>query len=172
MELADLLESMPPEMVDQLLGLSVMGEKGGLLQEQLAQAQAMGQPSGRQFSTGMGAGLGGLGDLLRQLGGGLREKDLRGQQSALLSEKLAGRKALAGLIGAPGLDPSTVPDVSEPEMIPMGGMLAGSGASPGRPGNPGGPDKPRPVPSLSAALRRKLLMNSGLPESDAGDSIY
>lgn len=86
-----LLSQMSPEELEQLLNLGTMDERGALLQQQMAQAEALRQPSGRQYSTGLGAALGGIGDLTRQIAGTRQMDTLRQQQEALLGKKDAGR---------------------------------------------------------------------------------
>lgn len=51
-----------PELMDQLMGL-------GELNHRRAMIEAMSQPRGDHYATGLGAALGGAGDLLRQVGG-------------------------------------------------------------------------------------------------------
>jgi len=170
LDFEQLLQSLPPEVASRLLEMSIMGERGGLLQQQMEAAQALGQPSGQQYSTGMGAGLGGLGDVIRAGASAFKQRDLRGQQEALLQEKLAGRKTFANVLRQPGVDPSTVPDVSEPQMLDpkmmaRGGYDYGSGTSRIAGGpygsnmdtGPSLPPPPQPQP------KPKLPLQSGRP---------
>lgn len=90
-DLNTLLAQMSPEELEQLLGLGTLDERGGMLQQQMAQAEALRQPSGQQYSTGWGAALGGVGDLTRQIAGTRQMDALRQQQEAILGKKDAGR---------------------------------------------------------------------------------
>jgi hypothetical protein len=90
-DLNALLSQMTPEELEQLLGMGTLDERGGLLQQQMMQAEALRKPSGQQYSTGLGAALGGMGDLARTIGGTMDMGRLQKEQEALLSQKDAGR---------------------------------------------------------------------------------
>lgn len=90
-DLNALLSQMSPEELEQLLGMGTLDERGGMLQQQMAQAEALRQPSGRQASTGWGAAFGGIADGLRNIQGTQQMDTLRQQQEALLNKKDAGR---------------------------------------------------------------------------------
>lgn len=91
----ELLGSLPPEALQQLLGMGTLDERGDLLQQQLLQAQALQNPTSGDHSTGMGAALGGLGDVFRSVGGGMQQNKAQGQQLDILGKKDAGRAAFA-----------------------------------------------------------------------------
>lgn len=107
-DFSQLWESLPPEVQEQLLGMGTLDERGALLQQQMAQAEALRQPSGKQYSTGLGAALGGMGDLARTIGGTMDMSRLQKEQEALLGKKDAGRMSFArhGLRG--GTQPQDV----------------------------------------------------------------
>lgn len=86
----DLIANLSPEELQQLMGMTTLDERGGVIQDQIAQALAMRQPVSGQHSTGMGAALGGLGDVLGNIGGGIQNKMLRGEQQGNLAKKDAG----------------------------------------------------------------------------------
>ena len=89
------LESLTPEEQQQQQGLGTLDERGQLLDAQLAQARALqNQPTAQRGTVGgaIGSGLAGVLDTVR---GGLQERDVRGQQQALLGQKDAGRTAYA-----------------------------------------------------------------------------
>lgn len=92
-ELEALLSQMDPETLKQLLGMGTLDERGQLLQQQMAQAEALRQPQGGNYSSVGGAIGGGIGDVLRGLGGGLAQAGLGEQQQALLGQKDMGRNA-------------------------------------------------------------------------------
>lgn len=105
-----MLSSLSPEELQQLLGLGTLDERGALLSNQMAQADALMQPQGRQYSTGLGAALGGIGDLTRQIAGTRQQEALLKQQEALLGKKDAGRglytEALRRRMGQPQMQPT------------------------------------------------------------------
>ena len=80
------------EQLQALLGLSGVTDQADLVKEQLAQALALRQPSGQDYHTGLGAGLGGLGDIVRNIAGGVKEHGLRDQLSGLQGQLAEGRK--------------------------------------------------------------------------------
>lgn len=69
--------------------LQPFDEQEAQLQRQMAIANALRQPRSGQHSTGAGAAFGGLGDVLRELGGGLRTHQLEQQGQQLQSAKRA-----------------------------------------------------------------------------------
>lgn len=92
MDLDALLSQLSPEEIAELMGMGTLDERGSLLDQQLAQAQALRQPQSGPHSTGMGAALGGLGDAVRSFSGGIQELGLRDQQRGLLNQKDQGRQ--------------------------------------------------------------------------------
>lgn len=92
------IANLSPEALKQLLGMGTLDERGGIVQDQIKQAMAMRDPIAGQHSTGMGAALGGLGDVFRGIGGGVAEHGLRQQQQGLLAQKDAGRQSFGNLL--------------------------------------------------------------------------
>jgi hypothetical protein len=104
-----------PELMQQLMALSTLDEEGQGYDEQLAQAQALMQPVGGGHTTGLGAALGGIGDVLRSGIGAYKGSQAHKSKSELLGKKTAGRNAYANLLfglggGAqPGMDAGIQP---------------------------------------------------------------
>lgn len=94
----ELLSQLSPEDLEQLFGLGTLDERGDLLSQQMAMAEALRRPSGQQHTTPIGAALGGIADVAGAWGGSLAEQKLQGQQADLLKQKDAGRKAYAEAI--------------------------------------------------------------------------
>jgi hypothetical protein len=67
----------------------------GMLQGQLEQAQQLSQPVGKNYGTVAGNIAGGVGDIIKQLGGGIRTHQLQGQQADMMK---AGMGAQAGIL--------------------------------------------------------------------------
>lgn len=99
-ELEALLSQLDPDTLQQLLGMGTLDERGQLLQQQQAMAQALRQPQGGGYSSVGGAIGAGLGDLVRGIGGGIASADLMKQQQALLGQKDAGRSAYVDALRA------------------------------------------------------------------------
>lgn len=97
-------DNIPPEVMAQLLRQGGIEKRNQLIEQQLAEAQAMGQQQA-EHSTGLGAALGGIGTILDRGVGAYRGKQLRGQQSANLDEIDAGRQAV-GTAFADAEDPA------------------------------------------------------------------
>lgn len=97
-QFAQLLASATPEELQQLLGMGTLDEKGGALEQQMAQALALRQGGGRQYSTGAGAALGAVGDVLNGVRSHQQEGELKKQQEALLGQKDAGRNLYVELL--------------------------------------------------------------------------
>ena len=112
------LAGLSPDVLKAIVGLSGMDEEGALLQEQLAQALDMQRPSGQQYTTGWGAALGGLGDIVRGAAGGYQANQLRGQQKALVDQKGAARSSYADAI-LRALEQPAVPGAPSAGMSPM-----------------------------------------------------
>ena len=99
MDETSIWSQLPPEALAQLMELGVLDEQGAQLEQQMQQAQALRHSAGaQQQSTGLGAGLAGLGDILNAVRGGLQSRDLRRQQQELLGKKTSGRSVLADLL--------------------------------------------------------------------------
>jgi len=89
-----------PEMLQQLMELGVLDEKGTLLQDQLAMAQALRAGVGKkQYSTGLGGALGAAGDILNTINAKRETDAIRQQQEQMLKEKATGRGQFAKLWG-------------------------------------------------------------------------
>ncbi len=116
-ELMQMLQTLSPEEIQQLMGMGSLDEQGAQLDQQMAQAQALRQPSGENYSTATGAIAGGIGDTIRAIGGALQTRKIREQQKALTGKKDAGRSLYANTIagrnvdmnGLGGLQPATAP---------------------------------------------------------------
>lgn len=83
----ELLAQLSPEELAQLLGLGTMDERSALLQQQLAQAEALRQGGGQKYSTGLGAALGGLGDVVNNVAGSMKAQKVNDQLLGLADEK-------------------------------------------------------------------------------------
>ena len=86
----DLFSYLTPEQAQALAGASVMPDRQAALQRQMEQAQALRKGSGQHYDTGLGAGLGGLGDALSSAVGSIQGKQLRGQESQLIDQQQQG----------------------------------------------------------------------------------
>lgn len=91
LELEALLASMSPEELAELMGMGTLDERAALLEQQMAQAQALRQPSGERHITGAGGAFGGLNDAVKNVWGAYQQKQLQDQQAALLDQKDQGR---------------------------------------------------------------------------------
>ena len=132
----DLFSNLKPEDLKQLLGLGTLDEQGQLLQQQMAQAQALRRPSGTQYTAPVAAGLGGLADVLNSVNGTIQTHQARSGQEALLKQKDEGRglyakaiaEALRGRLappaGAAGVSLPTGPQASAVRPGANGGIAA------------------------------------------------
>ena len=84
-------DQLGPEGFRKMTGMGTLDERGNLIAQQLAQAQEFSRPQGRNYGSVAGNILGGLGDIVRQVGGGLQTQGLQGQQRGILDQKDAGR---------------------------------------------------------------------------------
>jgi hypothetical protein len=80
------------------------GSENKALEGQLGEAEAMGQPVSAGHTTGIGAALGGLGDIFRAGGSHARQSELHAKQQALFDRQRAdaAARAQAGLMGGAG----------------------------------------------------------------------
>lgn len=130
----ELLSQLPPEALEQLLGLGTLDERGGLLQQQLAQAEALRQPRQQQHSTGGGAIGHGIGNLFRGIHGTIQGGQAQAGMQDLMGQKDAGRSAYVRAISdylrrksQPQPEPALIgpsPSLIEPEADPMAGSKA------------------------------------------------
>ena len=90
-ELEALLATLTPEELQQLMGLGTNDERSGIVQQQLAQADALRNSQMGDYGTPGGAAMGGISSVLDKVRGGMEAKDLQGQQQGLLGQKDAGR---------------------------------------------------------------------------------
>lgn len=84
-------DALGPGGYKQLTEMGTLDERNGLLEQQMAMADALRQqqPLNRKTATGqIGAG---LGNILGALGGGIRAHQLQGEQEGLLDKKDSGR---------------------------------------------------------------------------------
>ena len=93
-----LLQQMTPEELEQLLGMGTLDERQNMLGHQMAQAEILKQGSGKQYSTGMGAALGGLADVIRAGQGQYQMQQAQAGMEDLLGQKDAGRALYADAI--------------------------------------------------------------------------
>jgi hypothetical protein len=92
------------EQLQQLMQLGSMDEQDADLQQQLAQAQALGAPTEEHHLTPAAAALGGLGNLFRGLSSHRKEGDIRRQRDDLQRKKSEARQLFAQQMGL-GLPP-------------------------------------------------------------------
>jgi len=108
------------EELQQLMGLGSMDERQQLVRQQLAQAQALRDPISGQHSTGMGAALGGLGDVFRGIGGQAQGSTSQGKMMDLLKQQDIARllysKGIGGVGGSAGMG-----DIPMSSSISLGG---------------------------------------------------
>lgn len=81
-----LLQHLTPDMMNTILGAGGYEDRSHVLEDQLKQAQLLRTPRSQQHITGLGAALGGLGDIVGNITGGLQENKLRGEQQRLLQQ--------------------------------------------------------------------------------------
>lgn len=91
------------ELLSELMGLGTLGERGKLLEHQMAQAEALRQPVGGGHTTGLGAALGGLGDVFRGVGAGVGGMQGAQGMEALMGKKDVGRTKFAKGVGGQDL---------------------------------------------------------------------
>lgn len=85
------LQKNNPNGAEEMSNLGTLDERSELLKQQLAQANALRGRTGQKFRTPWGAGLNMVGDLARQLGGGIQANRAQEGQEALLNQKDKGR---------------------------------------------------------------------------------
>lgn len=114
----ELLAQLSPEELAQLLGLGTMDERSQLLQQQLAQAEALRSGPQQHHSTGLGAALGGLGDVVKNVAGSMKAQKLNDQMAGLADEKDKRRQLYLKALRGESLSPAATqltPVDSSPE---------------------------------------------------------
>lgn len=151
-------DQLGPEGMRQQSNLGTLDERGRLagdqqqaqmmaLAQQLGQAQQMSQPVGKDYGSVAGNIAGGLGDVARQVGGGIRMHQLEGQQAEMLKQggatqaglltqkddgRLAGRTAQMN-----ALRQALMSQPAPQAPMPAGGPPPMMGPVPGAPDQPG-----------------------------------
>lgn len=97
-EFNELWELMSPEEQNQLLAMGTLDERQAMLNRQMQQAELLKQGSGKQYSTGAGAALGGLADVIRAGQGQYMGQQAQTGMEGLLNQKDEGRKAFGDLM--------------------------------------------------------------------------
>jgi len=91
----ELLRSLPPEVLQQLMELGGAGDKMSLEQQRMKMGQQLAQPQSGPHSTAGGALGGGIADIIRGGAGGLLQGQGVVNQQKLLEGQQAGRNAYA-----------------------------------------------------------------------------
>lgn len=100
-------EQLGPEGVAQQANLGSIDERKALaaqqaqaqqmaLAQQLSQADEFGKPQGKNYHSVAGNVVGGIGDIIRQVGGGIMASKLRGQQADMMGQANAAQNAFLG----------------------------------------------------------------------------
>jgi hypothetical protein len=115
----ELLSSLTPEEMEQLMGMGTLDERSALVQQQLSQAEGLRAKSGAEWAQGPGASglsaaLGGLGGLANSIAGTVQGGRASEELQGLLGKKDAGRNLYAQLLrrqgqGAPAVQPAAGP---------------------------------------------------------------
>lgn len=98
----------------EFLNAGQLAQHVALLRQQLAQAREQGQPSGARYTTGAGAMMGGLGDVLRAFLSARKEKELGGQIAAETAQQGKARSDFMDLVRRGGL-PAQQPQAAPPQ---------------------------------------------------------
>lgn len=154
-----------PEMVDKLMALSGNSDQERILEEQLAQAQALRNKQWPQYTVPLAAAIGGIGHIFDNVRGAMQEKDLRGQQQGFLAKDLELRRLYGhGLFSQEQAQGQARPQDLAPDVQPAQEMTADTqdGVPAGAPDSAATPqDQPDPSqvmgmpPLLAAADPRK-----------------
>lgn len=115
MDSNSLLNSLTPEQLQELLGLSTLDEKGGLLEQQMQQAMSLRQHAPSHHTTAGGAIGEGLGNLVSSGVGFMKQGQVQDAQQALLAQKLKGRQAYVDALRR---------QQPQPEAPPMPGQMS------------------------------------------------
>jgi hypothetical protein len=91
--------ALTPEQLQQLMQLGSMDEQDADLQQQLAQAQALGAPTEQHALTPTAAVLGGLGNIFKGLTAHRQEGDIRRKRDDLQRKKSEARQLFAQQLG-------------------------------------------------------------------------
>lgn len=125
---------MTPEQLDALMELGVLDDQDSQLQQQMAQAQALQQPSEHQYRTPAGALIGGLGNIFNAGMGGYQQTQIQKQQQDILDKKRKGRKLYAEMMlgrGQHGAPPSMPPMLEAPPDSPLQQPVESEPGTPG-----------------------------------------
>lgn len=101
-------QSAPPDPRGRVMELSTIGDKRDILQQQIAQANALRNQKKRHYSTWGGALAGGLGDVIDSANSKVQEDQLRAQEAPLIDQQGVLRKDFDSQLqdalgrGAPG----------------------------------------------------------------------
>lgn len=85
------LAQMDPAVLDELMRLGTLDERNALLEQQIAQAQALRQPDNAQHYSALGGVLGGLNSAIGNIYGTYKTEKAAAEQQNLLKQKDAGR---------------------------------------------------------------------------------
>lgn len=116
----DPLASMSPEQIAQYAGMGSLDDRMGLAQQQQARADALRNYEAPAMGTPGGAIGAGLGDLFREVGGGIGAMRAGNQMQDVLGKQDAGRKSYMEALAA--LLRKGTPDDSMAAADPFGGI--------------------------------------------------
>lgn len=91
----EMFAGLSQEEIAQLINMGTLDEQDEMLARQEAMAEQLRRPSGRQHTTALGAALGGVGDIVNNVSGGIQANRLREQRGAIGGKKDAGRQLYA-----------------------------------------------------------------------------
>lgn len=97
-ELAQLLQGLPPEVLQQLMEMSGIQDQMGLQDQRGGMAQQLRDGAHQQFHTPMGAALGGIGNVIGQVGGTYQQGQALDAKGALIDKAVKGRGSYAELL--------------------------------------------------------------------------
>lgn len=97
-ELAALLQGLPPEVLQQLMGLSGIPDEMALQDQRGGMGQQLREGANQQFRSPMGAALGGIGNAIGQIGGAYQQGQALDAKGALIEKAVKGRGSYADLL--------------------------------------------------------------------------
>lgn len=118
-EIAQLLEGLSPEELDQLFSLNTSGDQMGLAQQDYQRGAALQGMPQQPHSTFAGSLLGGLAQGAGNLAGGLQMNKAQGQMQGLLQQRPQALQRLARLLQQPTA-PNPMGDFDADD---LGGMM-------------------------------------------------